>query len=240
VATVHPDADVLVATSRDDPLLARRRSGGGRVVGVVAPLEAPHNARWREDAAIGELLSAAVDWVRMPAGDWRFSGDFARTDNGGDLTITAADDQSPINHLDLDVRWSQRDGAVRTMRLIQAGPGRYVASVPVAIGDPVVLTVRRSDNERIVWSQPFAGRYPREFARTGVHTEALADLASRTGGRVVAAEELSPLLGDLHNRRRVDLWPWLLAAALCAALTDWLLVGRRQPPHEASASAEPL
>jgi len=226
-ATAHPDADVLVATTRDEPLLARRRSGGGRVVGVAAPLEAPHNTRWRADAAIGTLLCAAVDWVGAPSGDGRYSGDLARTDTGAELVITAADDRGPINHLDLQTRWSRRDGTMQTARLMQIGPGRYGAALPVPIADPVVPAVYRSDNGRIVWSEPFPGRYGREFARTGVDLDALTDLACRTGGGVLTAAELRRRLAELHIRRRVDLWPGLIVAALCAALVDWLFLRGR-------------
>ena len=64
--------------------------------------------------------------------------------------------------------------------------------------------------------------------RTGINTEALANLAARTGGRVVTAEDLPRQLHQLHLDRRIDLWPWLLAAAVVVMLGEWLVVASRR------------
>jgi len=225
-AAIHEDAEVLVTTRRDEPLLAARRAGAGRTVGLVAPLQEPYNLRWRTDPAIADLLAAAVGWVGMPSGDPAFAGEFARAANGGTLTITASNDDAPINHLRLEAGWSADDGAIRTAPLLQVAPGRYTTDIPVPIDQPVVLTVRRTDDGRVVFSRPFAGTYPAEFARTGVDPDDLERLASRTAGRVVTAEQLGRRLQQLDSRRRLELWPWLLVASIAAMLIDWIVGAR--------------
>ncbi len=224
-AVANPGAEVLAATGDGRPLVARRRVGSGRSVGLAVPLQGSPNRRWRESPEVGELLVAAIRWVAAPAGDARFDVELDRTGPTARVIVTAFDGDQPINGRSLTAGISDGSDEPRSVEMLAQAPGRYEAVLDGSVDGAVVVTVEDVATGRVVGARSFSGRYPPELSGVGVSEDGLARLAAAAGGRVVAAEALGEHLAAVRSRRALELWPWLLGAALALMLIDWLAFG---------------
>ncbi len=214
-------AEVRAEVGNGSALLARRRVGAGRTVGLALPLAGGLNEQWRASPSAGELLAGAVRWVRVAGQDPRVSGELDASDDPPTLSVRAQRDGEPWNGLDLRAQWSTPDGLAGQAPLPAVGPGRYEAPLPLPAHAPARLRVLSVDGT-VLWQRTLTGGYPGEYARIGVDAVALAALAERTGGRVVEPDELPAALAALAAPTRRDLSAGLLLSALALMLIDWL------------------
>jgi len=217
------DAEVVLSLG-EDPLLAQRRVGLGHSVGLAVPLTGKHNPSLLGSRYIGDLLAAAVRWAMRPDLDPRFSGRLVRAPGRLEITVTAEDEQVPMNRRELSVRvtYPSDPAAGRlSARLLQTAPGRYEAEV--AVGAGAMAVVVHDEEFGVVWQDAPAGGGGRELDAIGPNWENLRLLSRRTGGRVVRPADLSQLTGQWDAGRYSSLWPVLLAAAVAIMLTEWCL-----------------
>jgi hypothetical protein len=223
-SAMKSDAAVLVQVG-NDPVVAHRQRGLGKVVSIAVPVDGKDNAALGDSPALADLLARAVAWSARPEGDPRFSGQIVDRRRGRRLTVTAADGAGPMDSLALTCAAARATGQEETPRsfpLRQTAPGRYEADLPPSAG-PETLQVAAGDGRVVWWTSP-PHRAASEFAAVGADWEALRRLADLTGGRLLPAGRLGDLPAHVKQasaRHRIALWPWLLALAAAAMLADW-------------------
>jgi len=131
-----------------------------------------------------------------------------------------------MNGLALSAEFATPEAVNPPVAMTQSAPGTYAAELGSIGGLAGRLIIRNTADGRVVSRQSFPGRYPPELARLGVDRAALDRLAEWTGGRVVSADELPGLIRRVTAGQPLDLWPWLVGAALALMLVDWI-----RPPH---------
>jgi Mg-chelatase subunit ChlD len=224
-----PLSEVLVETTRSEPLLARWRQGLGQVVVFTSDVK----NRW------------AIDWLRW-AGYGKFWAQLVRSamrpqQGGGGGLVGASfnlkvDVDPPRAKVALDAVGaddkflSGLDGVVEVkeagsgkpieLPLRQTASGRYEADLRLdKQGSFVVRTLLRRDGQVVGdATSTLSLPYPREYLALPADESLLRRVASITAGRSAPtpAQLFDP--GNERVRFERDLWPWLLwiAAALLA------------------------
>ncbi|MGB7158580.1 MAG: hypothetical protein WBD40_10975, partial [Tepidisphaeraceae bacterium] len=98
------------------------------------------------------------------------------------VEIDASDGATLLNGLSPTLSLFTPTGEAQTHAVPQTGPGRYTLALD-APRSPRLATIGESG--RILDRFAVAGRYPAEFDAIGNDREAMAALATRTGGRVI-------------------------------------------------------
>lgn len=209
---LKPGAHLLAEAAHDDqsvPMIARWQLGAGQVVATAFAMTPSDAAR-------------LADTIALPPRDPRFS---VTIDSGNRLRVRvrAADGESHLNGLELQARLTMADtGQSNVTPIPQVAPGRYELDLP-APRQSVIVTVLHEG--RPLDQAAIAGRYPPEFDGIGFDQERAAELATRTGGRLIAPEESGPI--DLPMRIESRPIAGILTFAgllLCAAA---LITGKR-------------
>ena len=204
------------------------RSGGDAVARAMG-------ARWRVGlgqvcavafAADLQQATAMADLVAGSPADPRLS---ITCDAGAELRVRL-DARSPDGFMDglsAEVRLvgSGANGVGdRTVAMRQVGPGRYEI-VTAAPREPVLAVVIVGG--QVAGRIPIAGRYAAEFEAVGNDLDAMKDLSSATGGRVVMPDETGRIDLKLPSDE-LDLTPWLAffgVAAVVWGLAAWKRAG---------------
>jgi Ca-activated chloride channel homolog len=216
--TARPDgeADTVLRSPLDDPLLASWQYGLGRVVAWTSDMDGDWTASW---AAWPELPRFWTQVVRYALPDPSQGPVFAEAAlDGRTVTVTAlaaGDDGRGINLAEGQLAVSGPDGGVTHIALPQTAPGEYAttfdAPEPGAYRGLVTL-LKANDG----WTAPvgFVVNYPPEFSpRLAPAPGALAQIAALTGGQAVDSldEVERPPAGSLGGR---GYGLWLAVAAL--------------------------
>lgn len=202
------------------PMAARWRVGLGQVCAVAFTADA------RQATAMADLVAGA------PV-DPRFSIT-CDTERELRVRLDAAGPEGFINNLAAEVRLVAAEAAGgtgspggaddRVLPMRQTGPGHY--EMATTAGREAVLAIVMVNGE-VAGRIPVAGRYAREFDAVGNDEQAMADLASATGGRVVQPNQTGPI--DLKMPAwELDLTPWLAfcgVAAVIWGLAAWKRAG---------------
>ena len=211
----------VVLRAGGDPVLALRTAGLGRCVSLALPLGGRHNVALREAPELASVLAEAVRWTMRPGEDPRFSGRIERSPRRVRITVSARDDGGPMNLLKLTAEVISAGAEhARRVEMYQTAPGRYEARLTAGSG-PITIAVSRAGGAT-VWRGALA-EYPREFAAIGPNWRELRRMVELTGG--VLADPPDEAVSAARSRRggATPLWPWLLAVALAAMLSDWIL-----------------
>jgi uncharacterized membrane protein len=187
-STPRNNAQVLLQTPRNDPLLATWQYGLGRSLVWTSDLKgkwAGDLVRWNE---FPQLVAQMMSWLMSPPGSPRL-GLEART-SGSQLVLSAharEDDSSPASGLHIAGELLAADGSVRSVVLHEVTPGSYgLAAGELPPGAYQIRLVAAGAN-----GQPFAtigggaviGRADEYRGQAG-DRRLLDRLARITGGRV--------------------------------------------------------
>jgi hypothetical protein len=217
LSAARPPAEVMAQVG-PDPILARAVRGLGRSVVVAVPLDRPRPAL--PPARAVELTARALRWVAAPADapGWQVR---SRTE-GDDLIVTVelegADAGSPVR-AELHEMASATPGPPASAPFRKVHPSRWQARLPRPGGPCWAAVIDGGGRVAVRHPVPAAGDI--ETSAIGADRGALERLARHVGGQVIEADQ--PLLGTgRRGRRRVALWPALLAAGLAVMLVDWI------------------
>ena len=197
------EADKIASAGENVPLGARWRVGLG-MVGSFAFAPSVDEA-----TSIAKRLS-------QPPRDPRFKVSW---DLGAKIKVSvdAADEKGYLNGLKFFLKLGERD----VIPLNQAGPGLYSVEIP-AVRSPMLATVQLDGH--VIDRQVVAGRYAPEFEAIGDDDAALAELAARTGGKVIGPNQHTPIdFAWAAQMRRLDSY---LAAAGAALLAVGIILSR--------------
>jgi hypothetical protein len=246
VSAAKQDAESIVLSHLDDPVLAAWRFGLGRVAVSTSDIRTAAGASDAQ-AALDAVWVSTARWITRQAGDPDLSLTATQKDDGVHLAVEAGDDRGFLDGLAITADVRSPGGTSQRVTLEQSAPGRYEAFA--ALGSPgpyaVALAAPGAPERRLL--RGFYRTSPE--ARTGgVDAALLARIASMTGGRLLAHGD-NPFTGA-REPGVVDLAPWLLTAALLlfffevtrgrsfaasAAVRQWLqtITARRTPGRAA-------
>jgi len=213
VATTRKERAVTaLETERGHPLLAHWQYGLGRVVAWTSDAQQGWASEWAKWADAGKFWSQAVRWA-LPApvqANFQPSAQVGADGRQVRLSVQAMGDDGRFADLqDTRATVVAPDESARQLSLPQQGPGVYALDTRVnAPGQYRVLFAQGGHEEVAAFSAPDAI----EAHSVGTNTALLNQLAVASGGRP---------LGDPADLRpgngpgpAIQLWPWLLLAAL--------------------------
>lgn len=224
LSTRKTEASTPVVTPDDEPVVASWPVELGRVA-VVATDASDWAGGWIASPGFARFWTNTSAWAARAIED--APGELRLTPTGADaeLVYEAQDDAgAPIDGLDVSVNLYLPDGSVRSETLRQTGPGRYEGSAS-GLPDGVVVAASRAS----LAGSPLAPSVSGVQIRAGAEDLALssdeaglAELARRTGGRVLDWSNPQPLFAREGPERiaRSALWPMLLVVTLVLFLID--------------------
>ena len=228
------NAEVLLTTPSESPLLARWQYGLGKTVVFTSDVKNRWAANWLQWPGYGKLWAQVTrEVMRRDSGEQL---DF-RVDREGGEAIVSLSALTPDGRFRGDlaprVRMTGPDGVAATLQLPRTGAGMYQLRVPLQAGAaPARFELLDSPG----LSKQLAARagtrelhYSRsdEYRAFPPNMDLLRTLAEQTGGKVAPdIGEVFARNGD-ESRRSRTLWPWLALLGLMFYLAD--LTVRRVP-----------
>jgi Ca-activated chloride channel family protein len=222
-----PGADVILATHRKEPLLARWKRGKGWVYVFTSDIKnkwAHRWIRWRGFAPLWRQLIKSG--IHRKKDQWVYPAHV--TVARGKLTIAAdAVDSSDqfVGGVTSRALVTAPDGTQQTVTLTQTAPGRYESTVDASQYGPYQVNItHKKDGKKVAVSQArVTYPYPEELLRFEPNLERVRSLANATGG--MEGPPMPSLFSASGNQstHREPIWHWLLAAVLGAFLVDVLL-----------------
>lgn len=220
------NTEVLLESPSHDPLLVRWRYGLGTVMAWTSDAGPAWSERWLTQRWVGygKLWTQLVRGLQRV----RVRHDLVLRLHEGDgvlgLDVEAVDAEGRfLNELEVDAVL-EIEHEPRRVRLAQAGPGHYVGSIDMPVGNVLAYPValrggRRLDGEYVMLARP----YGKELMHTGPD-EAALDVLEKVGAgtRITTpAEALAKPVRPLT--RPIPLSPWLLWLSLALFLGDVLV-----------------
>lgn len=221
VSRLKPGADLLLSTEKGDPLLATWRYGLGRVGAFTSDAKARWASEWLGWPGYGKFWAQMARSLVQPAGRDDLTASVREEDG---RLVVEADAITPAgefrNGLKMDASVAVGGADLKTVPMLQVGPGRYRTSFRRPVGDPISLSLQ--DGTARPLSLLWTADYPAEFQAAGPGEPFLEKLAAATGGK------LNPTPGEVFRaavhpvRTRKDLAPWcLLLAAMLWPIDVW-------------------
>lgn len=201
----------VIARADAEPLAAVAPVGLGRVASLaIAPGQTAGQPLPAE--AADDLLRAVTQ-----ESDPRYSLDVSRAGEQLRLDLSAPQRGLALRAL---LQPAEPGSEARQAELQQVGPFRYRATLTLPSDQAAGLVVAH-DRSAVVREVIPARAGPELLS--GADWTALGELADRTGGRIVPADQLPAELGRIARAGRLQLWPIALAAALTSMLLAWLV-----------------
>ncbi len=224
----RPRSQVVMRVGDDrDALMAYRRVGLGRSVGLAAVVTGSQGAAWRMSAKVAALVrAAATACMRQDPGTTGVDCSMQAVQAGERWTFrfeTRDADGLAVNlkKLTLHVEaLADRTGG-RDVPLVQVAPGRYEAVAARPEG-AYLLAVRAEDGNRWLWQHAYGRSASAEFRGVGADRANLRRLAELTGGTIVPARKIGATVNRWDSEQYTDMWPALAALALMLVLIDWV------------------
>jgi len=268
LTTAKPLAEVpLVRKSEDadDPVLAEWQVGAGKTVAFTSGMWHRWGADWVAWQKFSTLWAQISRWASRQTDAAAF--DVATTVQGGrgHMRVDAVDkNAAAINFMSLQGVVVRPDYSSTPLRLTQTGPGRYEAEFDARQSGSYVVSLAYSmgtgeDATSGRFQSGVSVSYSPEYADLETNVPLLAELAQRTGGRVLTANEAREIFarGSLplaETRRSIweDLVRWTLIlflldiairriaitpASVARKAREFLrdMAGRRRPAAESAA-----
>jgi len=225
-----PLAEVLLASERGDPLLARGRYGLGKVASFASDATNRWAADWIEWPAYTTFfVQLARDTMRSDSGGLRFSASASIEGEDGKIVADLSEVSGPfVNNAAISAVVVGPDLSDSRIALTQRGPGRYEAAFDASErGAYLARLDAQRDGRSLGGTGCAASRgYPAEYARFGTDRAKLSDLAERTGGRLIeTADDAFAATGmpGSATRRQIDMTAPALIAAAAVFLLDVLV-----------------
>jgi Ca-activated chloride channel family protein len=217
--TIKPEAELVLKSPEDDPVLAAWQYGLGRAVAWTPGAEAPWATSWSNWPEYGRFFAQLIRYT-LPEPD---SGPLQVrvTERPGAATIAAdvvGPGGEPLDLADVQARLTLPDGSVRSIGLRQIAPGRYTQDVTLPAEGAYAISVEAAKDDLLRSGQiGYVRGYPAEYRPLmapdgGLYGQALLDgiqAASRPGG-----ESGTPPGGLPDASEGQSIWPWLLLAAV--------------------------
>jgi uncharacterized membrane protein len=214
VATsMKANADLVLMTHQEDPLLATWRYGLGRSVAFTSDAKAKWGVLWVRWGGFNKFWSQVTRWALRTGTRSDTVATVSRSDDVGEVVVDAIDPKGEfINFLDSQVGVVAPNKTQTVVDLEQIGPGRYRGRFPAGREGVYLVGMAQRRADQMVGSQ-LAGLvvpYGREFRDLGVDEAFLRELSELTGGGILAEPKDAFLQNRHKSRLSVDIWPWLV------------------------------
>jgi uncharacterized membrane protein len=220
--TAKANADQVLLSHWDDPVLATWRYGLGRAAAFTSdanPRWAQNWLHWRE---FNRFWAQLVRWTLRSALQEGTTATLERRDGNGEVIVEAIDAKGAfVNFLDAQVGVVAPDRSRKVVDLEQVGPGRYRGRFPAADQGVYLVGMAQRLEQRDLGSQVsgLVVPYAQELRELGVDERQLSELASLGGGGALT----DPRDVFLKDRRafelQVEVWPWMVVLA-----AFWLII----------------
>jgi uncharacterized membrane protein len=230
VATTPRDnADVVLRSPEDDPLLAAWQYGLGRAVAWTPSLGAPWADGWPQWEGYERFWAQVVRYTLPESDSGPLQVRLTPRDSGAQLQVDALrPGGEPLDLAVVNARIVLPDGSVRSVDIPQSAPGRYVQDLALSTpGGYAVSVVLLRDGELQQADIGYVHQVAAEYrlrdsdAARQQGEELLATIAATTGG-TVSQEPILTNKGETPPATipTTELWPWLLGAALLLFVLD--------------------
>jgi len=219
-------AETPLISDKGDPVLAHWQYGLGRAVAFTSDAKAKWARDWLGWEKYRQFWSQSAQWSLRRLENADFTTDISVDKGEGHISVEAVDEKGDYrNFLNLQTVVVSPKGERQTVRLEQAGPGRYEAHFPTREVGSYLLNLMEFKDGKLAGSQAVGAsvNYSPEFNATEPNVNLLKRLAESGGGKV-----LDPLDSSdnpfLHDRKKTfqprDLWQWLLQFAIVLFTMD--------------------
>jgi len=225
-AEVKPDAQAILESDREDPVLAKWQYGLGRVVAWTGDNGSDLAARWPEWQGIDAFWSAMVRWALPDPENRPLMVDVRREGPEAVVTVTAAGDGSGAVLSDLTASVVSPSGArLEGRALAQAGPGQWQTRIAAPETGVWKLELSAGGDGAIAETAAFAVPPSPEVQPDPGGRALLEEIARTTGGRVLSLEDPAAAfsgagLAGAPIRQYRPLWPLPVALALLLLVAE--------------------
>jgi uncharacterized membrane protein len=252
--TVKQNAELVLMSHQEDPVLATWRYGLGRSAAFTSDAKAKWGVLWLRWREFNKFWSQLVRWTLRSGSRSDTVATVQRQDATGEIFVDAIDGKGEfINFLDSQVGVVAPDRERTVIDLEQIGPGRYRGRFPTPHEGVYLVGMAQRSNDRVIGSQ-LAGLvvpYAQEVRDLGVDEAFLREVAELTGGGALAEPRDAFHKARRQSRIGVEIWPWLvgLVAAMLVPEIAMRRLGtggfsrlggawrrRREPTREEEAS----
>jgi Ca-activated chloride channel homolog len=225
-AEIKPEAQVILASDREDPILAKWQYGLGRVVAWTSDNGSDLAAGWPDWAEFDRFWAGVIRWALPDPENRPLLVNVTQDGQDAVLSVAAAGEDAPDAALgDLTATIAGPGGAALADRpLAQTGPGEWQLSI--AAPPPGAYRIDLATGDGAIRETAGFAIPPSPELQPAPRSDALlADLAAQTGGRILSLENpaaaFSPegLTGEPARDYR-PLWPVPLGLALAALVAE--------------------
>jgi hypothetical protein len=220
--TPKPEAEVVLRSPENDPVLATWQYGLGRAVAWTPSVEAPWAANWSNWAEYGRFWAQIIRYT-LPEPDAGPLQVRITPHNGGiivgaDIVTTGGE---PLDLADVSATITLPDGDARQLTLRQTAPGRYAQDVALPQDGAYTLLVEAAKGGlRLAGRAGYVQRYSDEYlppearaAPGAFGAELLSAISAASSGRALGDNDAPQLAAGVADQAGQSLWQWLLLAA---------------------------
>jgi Ca-activated chloride channel family protein len=219
-------AETPLVSDKGDPVLAHWQYGLGRAVAFTSDAKAKWAREWLGWEKYRQFWSQTAQWSLRRLENADFTTEVSVDKGEGHISVEALDEKGDYrNFLNLQTVVVSPKGDRQTVRLEQAGPGRYEAHFPTREVGSYLLNLMEIKDGKLAGSQAVGAsvNYSPEFNATEPNVNLLKRLAEAGGGKLL--DPLDPSDNPfLHDRKKTfqprDFWEWLLQFAVILFTLD--------------------
>jgi uncharacterized membrane protein len=221
--TVKQNAELVLMSHQEDPVLATWRYGLGRAAAFTSDAKAKWGVLWLRWGEFNKFWAQLTRWTLRSGSRSDTTAIVQRTDQTGEVVVDAVDGKGEfINFLDSQIGVVAPSRERSVVDLEQIGPGRYRGRFPAPQEGVYLVGMAQRKAERVVGSQ-LAGLvvpYAQELRDLGVDETLLRELAELTGGSSLQEPQDAFLKMRRRSRIAVDIWPWLVGFVALMMVPD--------------------
>jgi uncharacterized membrane protein len=221
--TVKQNAELVLMSHQEDPVLATWRYGLGRAAAFTSDAKAKWGVLWLRWRDFNKFWAQLTRWTLRSGSRADTSAVVQRVDQMGEVVVDAVDGRGEfINFLDSQVGVVAPNRERSVIDLEQIGPGRYRGRFPAPQEGVYLVGMAQRKNDRVVGSQ-LAGLvvpYAQEVRDLGVDETLLRELAELTGGSALEDPRDAFLKSRRRSRVAMEIWPWLVGLVALMMVPD--------------------
>ena len=227
VTRPKPTSEFILASEAGEPLLSWWRYGLGMSVAFTSDISPRWSSEWLAWPGFGPFWAQVIRHAMRKSSAGGAFVAVERTGNRARVTMDAVDPLGNfINSADTGLNLIGPDLETKKIGLRQTAPGRYEAEFDVGERGAYLMELQQKSKTgeiRMRQNRALVVGYPDELRLRPTNETLLREIASASGGSYNPSIQELFAPSERTVERRLDLWPYLLTAALCLFVLDVLL-----------------